>query len=503
MSLTVGELVTRPHLRLELVVAGDLDRVIRWVHSSDMPDPAPYLRGDEVVLTAGIWYWHGVAATSFAAGLGYAKAAALGFGTNPLVKQVPVELAEACQAWDLTLFRVPDDVSFIEIAEEFVEAEHRVRERPLLDSLDRSSQFLYSLQVGGGLDGLLRVLSRLLQRRAGVLRRGRGVSAPGGSLMLPPGVAESAEGVIGAETSTVDLGGVMAFAIPIASSDAVLIVEGVLVELTVLERTTIDQALAFVAIELQRARAVAESERRFAGELFDLIGAGEGQHPTVAARLRTVGLDPEKALLAVCCESSDPEASLVRAQTYLEARGRRGALAVKAAQLVGLLGVAPDDDLAALGMELHDVLGETAFVGVGGLAADAHGLGRSMVEARHACRFAQRRRDVGYATHDTLASHALLIALQDDHMLDVFQETLIRPLEEHDARRRTDLVRTLDFFLGSGSRHQPTANALHVHVNTLRLRLARIETITGRSLASMDDRVDLWIALRARKTKSG
>ena len=39
MSLTVGELVTRQKLRLELLVAGDLDREIRWVHSSDMPDP--------------------------------------------------------------------------------------------------------------------------------------------------------------------------------------------------------------------------------------------------------------------------------------------------------------------------------------------------------------------------------------------------------------------------------------------------------------------------------
>ena len=41
--------------------------------------------------------------------------------------------------------------------------------------------------------------------------------------------------------------------------------------------------------------------------------------------------------------------------------------------------------------------------------------------------------DAGYATHDTLASHALLIGLQDDRLLDVFRDTLVRPLEEHDA----------------------------------------------------------------------
>ena len=56
----------------------------------------------------------------------------------------------------------------------------------------------------------------------------------------------------------------------------------------------------------------------------------------------------------------------------------------------------------------------------------------------------------------------------------------------------------MDTFLGSGGRYQATADVLHLHVNTLRLRLVRIEQLTGRDLGSMDDRVDLWIALRTR-----
>jgi sugar diacid utilization regulator len=35
-------------------------------------------------------------------------------------------------------------------------------------------------------------------------------------------------------------------------------------------------------------------------------------------------------------------------------------------------------------------------------------------------------------------------------------------------------------------------------VNTLRHRLDRVEQLTGRDLASMEDRVDLYIALRSR-----
>lgn len=498
MSITVRELVTRANLRLELIVSGDLDREIRWVHSSDMPDPAPYLRGDEVVLTAGIWHWHGIAAASFAAGLGRARAAALGFGTNPLVTRVPDELVEACREWSLTLFRVPDDVSFIEIAEEFVEVHQRLRERPLHELLDSGGQFLYSLQAGGGLDGLLRILSGLLARPAAIVRRGRGAVAASDPDAFTHELVMATEAAIGTEPPVRDLGEATAFPVPTGFGDAALLVAGPAAAITVLERAAIDQALAFAAIELQRARAVTETERRFVGELFDLISAGEGQHPAVIARLRSLGLHPDAALVAVCCDVADPEAALATAQHELEDWGQRGALAIRGRRVVGLVQTAVGDDLDALAERLHATLGPGAFIGIGGTAVDSHGLGRSIVQADHACRFARRRRERGIATHDALASHALLLELQDDGVLDVFDETLVRPLSEHDHRHRTELVRTLDLFLGSGGRYKQTADALHLHVNTLRLRLARIEEITKRDLRSMDDRVDLWIALRSR-----
>jgi DNA-binding PucR family transcriptional regulator len=41
------------------------------------------------------------------------------------------------------------------------------------------------------------------------------------------------------------------------------------------------------------------------------------------------------------------------------------------------------------------------------------------------------------------------------------------------------------------------AAELHVHVNTLRYRIRRIEELTGRDLGSLEDRVDFFLALRA------
>ena len=65
--ITVRELVALDGLGLELV-AGDrgADREIRWVASTEVADPRPFLRGGEVLLTTGLAFgayrniWHDV-----------------------------------------------------------------------------------------------------------------------------------------------------------------------------------------------------------------------------------------------------------------------------------------------------------------------------------------------------------------------------------------------------------------------------------------------------------
>ena len=237
--------------------------------------------------------------------------------------------------------------------------------------------------------------------------------------------------------------------------------------------------------------------RSLAAELIDLIMAGQSQARTTAARLATFGLDASAPLAAVVCECEDGDIGLDRLESALADAEVVAVAAVKTRELVAIVGWPGDEGgLARLAARLHERMEEP--IGVGGIAADSTGLRTAVVEARHACRFARLRRDAGWATHDQVGSHSLLLALQDEEVLAAFRRALLRPLEEHDARRRSRLVETLDRFLSSGCRWQETATALHVHVNTLRHRLDRVEQLTGRDLGSMEDRVDLYIALRSR-----
>ncbi|MGH2603374.1 MAG: PucR family transcriptional regulator, partial [Dehalococcoidia bacterium] len=62
----------------------------------------------------------------------------------------------------------------------------------------------------------------------------------------------------------------------------------------------------------------------------------------------------------------------------------------------------------------------------------------------------------------------------------------------------SDLVQTLTVFLESSGSWNRCAAKLHLHVNTLRYRISRIEQLTGRDLTSFADRVDLYLALKLR-----
>ncbi|WP_371601443.1 PucR family transcriptional regulator [Pseudonocardia sp. Ae263_Ps1] len=69
---------------------------------------------------------------------------------------------------------------------------------------------------------------------------------------------------------------------------------------------------------------------------------------------------------------------------------------------------------------------------------------------------------------------------------------------DHDVRSGTGLAETLATFLDESGSWSRTAARLHLHVNTVRYRIGRVEELTGRDLGSFSDRVDLYLALRSR-----
>ncbi|MFF0161469.1 PucR family transcriptional regulator [Streptomyces sp. NPDC005263] len=287
-----------------------------------------------------------------------------------------------------------------------------------------------------------------------------------------------------------------------------------------------------IAVERDRRDAARTVRRRLAQEVLELVQTGAAP-AEIAARLRVaapvllpgLGTAPHWQVVVACVEwqGGDLEGGPV-AQSLLEeilvdprATGPepsdRVAVAhtgAEAIALVPLPAVSSEHDGAETGI-LADALLESVrdplSAGLGddgrvtlGVSASVHsaeGLRGALEEARHARRVAAARSGrVCAAGHQELASHVLLLPFVPDDVRRAFTARLLDPLRDYDRRHRAELIPTLEAFLDCDGSWTRCATRLHLHVNTLRYRVGRIEQLTSRDLSRLEDKLDFFLALR-------
>ncbi|HEY0515559.1 MAG TPA: PucR family transcriptional regulator ligand-binding domain-containing protein [Solirubrobacteraceae bacterium] len=116
MELTVESLIRE--LGLTLVSGQESAQTpVRWVHSSELPDPTPWLKGGEMLLTTGLSLDTPGAQRELIERLADHEIAALGFGTGFSHKRLPAALVAAARKRGFPLFEVPYELPFIAITE--------------------------------------------------------------------------------------------------------------------------------------------------------------------------------------------------------------------------------------------------------------------------------------------------------------------------------------------------------------------------------------------------
>ena len=225
-------------------------------------------------------------------------------------------------------------------------------------------------------------------------------------------------------------------------------------------------------------------------------------HPLSAddhERARSFGVDLDGPIRTVVVRPPLDGAELAGRGIRLAAR-RPGETAVVVADGTGL-----DDLLAAIGRRSGaggaEPADTTAAIGIGGAHPGAPGAALSYREARRAAAFAERLgRPV--LRHDDLGLFSLLADSGDPNAMADLVDEWLGPLLAHDEGRRQKLLPTLAAYLDAGAAQQATADALGVHVSTLKYRLGRIEAVAGRALSRPDIRFQLQVALAAHRTLS-
>ncbi len=98
---------------------------------------------------------------------------------------------------------------------------------------------------------------------------------------------------------------------------------------------------------------------------------------------------------------------------------------------------------------------------------------------------------------DEVASHVTLLAAVPDDVRRAFAARLLGPVVDYDRNHESELVATLETFLRCAGSWNRCAAELHVHVNTVRYRIRRVEELTRRDLSRIEDQVDVFLALRS------
>ncbi len=117
--MRVRDLIAAEDLGLRLrttPVAEHLDREISWVHTSELPDPVPWLGDDELLLTTGMQFSAGVDAAGYVRRLAKSGVVAIGFGIAPVYDAVPESLVTAAEQLSVPLLQVPAATPFIAVS---------------------------------------------------------------------------------------------------------------------------------------------------------------------------------------------------------------------------------------------------------------------------------------------------------------------------------------------------------------------------------------------------
>lgn len=163
-TVPLARLLEDPRLALATVLAPPAQTRVRWAHSIELLDPAPYLTGGELVMTTGLRLGEGMPAAeveAYVASLVGAGVTAVAFGVGVTHATTPAALVEACRRQALPLLEVPLRTPFLAVAQAVADllAEQRARTARRVQHAQRE---LTRAATRGGYRAVVATLARQL-----------------------------------------------------------------------------------------------------------------------------------------------------------------------------------------------------------------------------------------------------------------------------------------------------------------------------------------------------
>lgn len=485
--ITVGDVVADPALNLQLVAGFDgLTRRVTSAHVSELTSPGDWLRGGELLMTVGLLLPMTVprcrAYLSECAAAGVA-AVALGLGHGLPYQACPDALRKAAEDVGVPLLMVPDETPFIAVTAWIFETIAQQDRHDLQTAMEINRRLTAVATSAAPLPALLSAWSASSATPCVVCdSRGRLMAVTPGAdpafveqacrIPFDPRAVGGGWSMVGdAEVHTVGAGTPLAYVVLGADMD-------------VTSRNSSTVLVSLIALDIERRHLSDQPERRRRSQVFTQLLRPGIKRERAQHLAASIGLTERYYQVAVVA-SDDADSLAFRVHLGLDAA------------LVRVHGATVEiahSDPAALSDALAAyALGLPAGVGA---ATTPDALAVSAMQARSLLAISEKLGRVVTASEGETVS--LLLSLGSPEVVRGFADAVLAPLDHLDPRDRLELLRTLDHWLRANGAWDPAAHRLSLHRNTVRNRIDRIAALTGKRLDDGDDRMELWLALKAR-----
>lgn len=520
---SLSQLLAQPGLGLRLVQSGAGDPEISWVSTTELVDLSEYLDGGELVLTTGLSLSaHDPRWRDFVADLSRARVAAIGFGIGVVHERIPDQLRSAASTYQVALIEVPPPTPFIAISKAVSSLLNVDELRAAHEALLAQQRILDHAFGETGPAGVVSAVAAATGRQVAVLSRADTVIA--GTAGFPT----SFDGDAGEEVAIPAGGAGSAREASLSSPEFTSLDIGAGRRLTVAggplgpeARAALTAGAIVMSVEYRGQERAGEREAQRWSRLTQALFDGDRHAPGLLHLLDpTVSVPP---LLRVIAVQGSPDAI-----SAWRAEPRGGIARLVALPTEPSPGVARAWQIITDGAPTEHALevatshGLDAVVGIAAPLEASLSSFRSLethlptLSAVEQLYQQPRSPRIIHADRESAVLGALLRAPStavagqsqgEGAPARAVVGAVLGPLQCTPSGRdgdphglsddeRATLRATLRSFLAHQGNRGACADHLGVHRNTVRTRLARIESLLNRSLADPDDRAELWIALR-------
>jgi purine catabolism regulator len=313
--------------------------------------------------------------------------------------------------------------------------------------------------------------------------------------------------------------GLARFVAPIISKDmgrGYLSIIGRDSELDDIDQLVAEHGAAACAIEMAKAKAISDTEKRLRGTFLDRVLIGDvtpQEAMKQGERLEHDMTQPHVAIVLAWRGEKTP--SLRRLETTINAMMSAGTSQPlvwtheRDGEVIIFHSLSKDPKEAleqtkkfarSISNELHQQFPSAKVaIGVGQPVPDVTNWRISYDEARQALGLAARLGSDQPLYIGDLGAYQLIISLSDKDKLQHFCQRTLGALLDYDHKQNADLIKTLEAFFECHGNLSQTAEALIVHRNTLLYRMSRINEIAGIDLERPEIRLGLHLALAIRR----